>query len=140
MGILTIEDAESQVEVVCYPRQWPSVKPMLTKGAPYRIIGTIRSEGKISLLLDDIDPLPAIREKGADALRIMAETDELPDDFYSSLQAELRKFPGEMPVLLDLQTPDAQVLLKIRTVGVSMDPDLAEKISSISHGQARVVF
>jgi DNA polymerase-3 subunit alpha len=139
MGILIIEDAESQVEVVCYPRQWPSVKPMLIKGAPYRIIGTVRSEGKISLLLDDIDPLPAIKEGNAGVLRIMAAVEELPDDFYSSLQAELGKFPGDMPVLLDLQTPDMQVLLKIRSGGVSMNPDLAEKISSISHGQARIV-
>jgi hypothetical protein len=63
----------------------------------------------------------------------------VPEEFYSLLHTELAKFPGSMPVLLDLQMPDSQALLKIRSLKVSPAPGLAEKIESISMGHAFVV-
>ena len=54
MGILQFEDAENQLEVVCFPRQWPSVKPLLVQGALYILTGTPRDEGGVvSLLLEE---------------------------------------------------------------------------------------
>ncbi|MDR1514271.1 MAG: DNA polymerase III subunit alpha [Synergistaceae bacterium] len=139
MGILSFEDSESQVEVVCFPRQWPHVKPLLAVGSPYVIKGTVRSEGEVSIVLDELEPLAEARAKGAGAVRIRVATEGLPDDFYSSLYSELEKFPGNMPVLLDLQTPDQQGLLKMRTMRVSMVPDLAVRISDLSEGRASVI-
>ena len=139
MGILIVEDAEAQVEVVCFPRQWPSVKPLLSKGAPYLITGTVRNEGEVSLLLEDIAPLSEVRESAQRAVRIRVATMGLPDDFYGSLHTELSKFPGNSPVLLDLQMPDRQALVKIKAIKVSMLPDLAESITNLSEGHASVL-
>jgi DNA polymerase-3 subunit alpha len=139
MGILVMEDSESQVEVVCFPRQWPQVKPMLAVGSPYVITGTVRNEGEVSMVLDELEPLTEVRARRAGAVRIRVATEGLPDDFYSSLYAELGKFPGNMPVLLDLETPDQQGLLKMRAMKVSMVPDLAEKINDLSGGRASVM-
>ncbi|MDR3321833.1 MAG: DNA polymerase III subunit alpha, partial [Synergistaceae bacterium] len=116
MGILVIEDSEAQAEAVCFSRKWPGVKPLLAKGAPYVITGTVRSDGDVSIVLDDIAHLSEVRERNSGAVRIKVATEGLPDDFYSSLHTELGKFPGSMPVLLDLQTPEAQALLKMRSV------------------------
>ncbi len=139
MGILMIEDAQTQVEVVCFPRQWPSVKPLLVKGAPYLVTGTVRNEGEISLLLEDIAPLSEVRERSQCAVRIRVATAGLPGDFYGSLHGELGNFPGNSPVLLDLQMPDRQALVKMKTVRVSMVPDLAERIAVLSEGHASVL-
>ncbi|MDR3254386.1 MAG: DNA polymerase III subunit alpha [Synergistaceae bacterium] len=139
MGILVIEDSESQAEAVCFPRKWPEVKPILVKGAPYIITGSVRNDGDASIIIDDIFTLSEAREKHSGAVRIKIATEGLPEDFYSSLHIELGKFPGNMPVLLDLQTPEAQALLKIRSVKVSMAPGLAERINDLSGGLASVV-
>ena len=138
MGILTVEDSSSKIEVVCFPRQWPHVKPLLSVGSPYVITGTVRSEGETSMVLDEIEPLEGVRERRAGAVRIRVRTEGLPDDFYSLLHSALEKFPGNMPVLLDLETPDQQGLLKMRSMKVSMVPDLAAKITDLSGGHASV--
>jgi DNA polymerase-3 subunit alpha len=139
MGILTVEDSESQVEVVCYPRQWPLVKPLLVPGAPYIITGTVRNEGEVSMVLEEIEPLSEVRARKTGAVRIRVATEGLPDDFYSSLHLELGKFPGNMPVLLDLQTPEQQGLLKMKALKVSMAPDLVSVINDLSGGRASVI-
>jgi DNA polymerase-3 subunit alpha len=139
MGILTVEDSESQVEVVCFPRQWPLVKPLLVPGAPYIITGTVRNEGEVSMVLEEIEPLSEVRAERTGAVRIRVATEGLPDDFYSSLHLELGKFPGNMPVLLDLQTPEQQGLLKMKALKVSMAPDLVSVINDLSGGRASVI-
>lgn len=139
MGILLFEDSQSQVEVVCFPRQWPYVKPLLQIGTPYVISGTVRNEGEISLLLEDLEPLSEVKAKKQGAVRIRVATEGTPDDFYGSLHSELSKFPGNSPVFLDLQMPDSQALLKIKAIKVSMMPDLAERIAALSHGHASIV-
>ncbi len=139
MGILLFEDAESQVEVVCFPKQWPNVKPLLQPGQPYVVTGTLRNEGEISLILDELEPLSEVKARRPGAMRIRVATEGLPDDFYGSLHAELSKFPGNQPVLLDLHMPDTQALLKIRTIKVAAVPDLAERIHALSDGRAAVV-
>lgn len=108
-------------------------------GQPYIVTGTIRNEGEISLILDELEPLSEVKTHKPGALRIRVATEGLPEEFYGSLHAELAKFPGNQPVLLDLQMPDAQALLKIRTIKVSMMPDLAKRIDTLSHGCASVV-
>ncbi|MDR3353489.1 MAG: DNA polymerase III subunit alpha [Synergistaceae bacterium] len=139
MGILMMEDSESQVQVVCYPKQWPYVKPLLQEGSPYVVKGTIRSEGEPSIILDEILPLADVREKGTGAVRIQIRSDGLPEDFYNSLRSELARFPGGAPVMLDLETPDARALFRMRSVKVSMKPELAERVKSLSYGLAAVV-
>ncbi|MDR3332595.1 MAG: DNA polymerase III subunit alpha [Synergistaceae bacterium] len=139
MGILTIEDSECQTEVVCFPRQWPYVKPLLQDGAPYIVKGTLRSENEVSIVLDEMELLSETRARGHAAVRILVHSDGLPDEFFSSLHSELAKFPGSSPVMLDLQMPDAHALLKMRALKVSMAPELAEALSSMSSGRATIV-
>jgi len=139
MGILIFEDAEAQVEVVCFPRQWPSVKPILSKGSPYLFTGTLRNEGEISLILEDLKPLSEVRARQRAAVRIKIAASGLADSFYESLHTELGKFPGNSPVLLDMQMSDRQALVRMKTVKVSMTPELAESISRLSEGRASVL-
>jgi DNA polymerase-3 subunit alpha len=138
-GILTIEDAENQIEAVCYSREWPKVKPILAAGEPYLVCGTLKNDGAPSIIIDKIEPLSETRARGAGMLRIKVAADGLPGDFYSSLSSELKKHPGNLTVLLDLRTQDEQALLKIRSLKVSMEPALAAKINELSGGRAYVV-
>ncbi|MDR3279353.1 MAG: DNA polymerase III subunit alpha [Synergistaceae bacterium] len=138
-GILTFEDSDASVEAVCYSRQWPNVKPLLVAGEPYLITGNIKNEGSISIIIDTIEPLTEVRSRRSPAVRIQVSSDGLPDDFYASLHSELKKFPGNLTVLLDLRTQDELALLKIRSIKVSMAPNLVERISSLSGGRAFVV-
>jgi DNA polymerase-3 subunit alpha len=138
-GILAIEDSESQIEAVCYSREWPKVKPLLAVGEPYLVSGSLKNDGEPSILIDRIEPLSETRARGSGTLRIKVEADGLPGDFYGSLNSELKKHPGNLTVLLDLQTRDEQALLKIRSLKVSMEPALAERINELSGGRACVV-
>lgn len=136
MGILTVEDTDGQAEVVCFPRQWPHVKPLLETGAPYVISGDVRNEGDASLLLKELSPLSEVLEKDAGVLRIRVEGDGLSNDFYDVLYSELAAFPGNLPVLLDLRMPEHHALLKMRSVRVCRTPELAKRIDKLSDGNA----
>ena len=138
MGILTMEDSEAQIEVVCFPRQWQYVKPLLTPGEPYIISGELRSDGSISILLDELEPLAEVRARNSGAVRIQIDTEGLPDSFFGSLHSELSKFPGSSPVMIDLKTPDTQALLKMKSVRVAMNQELADKINALSNGRCVV--
>ncbi|MDR1134091.1 MAG: DNA polymerase III subunit alpha [Synergistaceae bacterium] len=138
-GILTIEDAESQVEAVCYSREWPKIKPILTAGKPYMVRGSLRNDGEVSMIIKTIEPLSETRERTSDTLRIKVAADDMPEDFYGRLQSELKKYPGNLTVLLDLRTRDEEALLRVRSVKVSMEPALADRIGEISGGRAWVV-
>ncbi|MDR3076463.1 MAG: DNA polymerase III subunit alpha, partial [Synergistaceae bacterium] len=100
-GILTIEDADSRVEAVCYSREWPNVKPMLTEGEPYLVSGSLKNDGDPSIIIDKIELLSETRSRASDLLRIKVEADGMPGDFYGSLNSELKKYPGNLTVLLD---------------------------------------
>ncbi|MDR1472506.1 MAG: DNA polymerase III subunit alpha [Synergistaceae bacterium] len=139
MGIMILEDSESQVEVVCFPRQWPEVKSRLVIGAPYLVTGSPRLDGNISLILEDLEPLSEARAKREAAIRIEVAADGLPDDFYGLLRSELEKTPGRSPVLLDIRTSEERALLKMRSIKASIAPDLGARIQSISQGRAAVV-
>ncbi|MDR3165177.1 MAG: DNA polymerase III subunit alpha, partial [Synergistaceae bacterium] len=138
-GILTIEDAESQVEAVCYSREWPKVKPILTAGKPYLVKGSLKNDGEISMIIKTIEPLSETRTRVADTLRIKIAADDMPEDFYGRLQSELRKYPGNLTVLLDLRTRDEEALMRLHSVKVSMKPALADRVSEISGGRAWVI-
>jgi DNA polymerase-3 subunit alpha len=138
-GILTIEDAESQVEAVCYSREWPKIKPILAAGKPYLVRGSLRNDGEVSMIIKTIEPLSETRARTADTLRIKVTADDMPEDFYGNLQSELRKHPGNLTVLLDLRTHDEEALMRLRSVKVSMEPALADRIDELSGGRAWIV-
>jgi DNA polymerase III alpha subunit len=134
-----MEDAESQAEVVCFPRQWPYVTPLLAEGSPSIVRGTVRNEEETSIILDELEPLQDVRSREYGAVRIRIRADGLPDGFFDSLGPELSKFPGSSPVMLEFQTQDSQALLRMRSVKVSLTPELAGMVQSISMGHASVV-
>ena len=139
MGILTMEDSEVQLEVVCFPRQWQYVKPLLTPGEAYIVSGTLRNEGEISMLLEDLEPLSEVRAKNSGAIRIKIDTEGLPDGFFGSLHSELSKYPGSSPVFIDLKMSDTQALLKMKSVRVTMNRELANRVNELSNGRCAVV-
>ena len=138
-GILTFEDAECQIEAVCYSKEWPKIKPILAAGKPYFVRGSLRNDGEVSMIIKTIEPLSETRSRTADTLRIKITADDMPDDFYGHLQSELKKYPGNLTVLLDLRTHDEEALLRVRSVKVSMEPALAGRINEMSGGRAWVV-
>ncbi|MDR1966792.1 MAG: DNA polymerase III subunit alpha [Synergistaceae bacterium] len=138
-GILTLEDSESQIEALCGSKQWPQVKPLLVPGEPYLISGSVKNDGNMSMMIEDIEPLSDARGRRAQSVRILVSSDGLPDDFYGSLLSELEKHPGNLSVLLDLRTRDEQALLRMRSLRVSMAPNLADRINAVSGGRASVL-
>ncbi|MCL2683850.1 MAG: DNA polymerase III subunit alpha, partial [Synergistaceae bacterium] len=138
-GILTLEDADSSVEAVCYSREWPKVKPILNNGEPYLVSGSLKNDGDPSIIIDSIESLSEIRTRAPNQIRVKISAEGLPDDFFGSFQSELKKYPGNLTVLLDLKTGDEQALLRIRSLKVSMEPALAERINELSGGRAYVV-
>jgi hypothetical protein len=91
------------------------------------------------MIIKTIEPLSETRARTADTLRIKITADDMPDDFYGHLQSELKKYPGNLTVLLDLRTHDEEALLRVRSVKVSMEPALAGRINEMSGGRAWVV-
>lgn len=140
MGILQFEDGEDQLEVVCFPRQWPDVKPQLSQGALYVVSGTPRDEGGVlSLILEKIRRLGESQNsfnESPQLARIDVKSAGLPEHFFSVLHKELKDSPGPASVLLRIETDQKSAVLRMKNIRILPTPQLAQRLSLLSDGRA----
>lgn len=103
MGILTIEDNEDNIEVVCYPRDWDPIKDNLSVGQPYVFEGEVKRDREpINIVAKKITPLSEINGKPAYArITIQASLASSPAAFRE-IGKKLHEFPGNSPVLMEI--------------------------------------
>jgi DNA polymerase-3 subunit alpha len=103
-GIITLEDADSGIEVVCYSKEWELMKGSISVGQPYVVEGDLKTDKEPpNLIARKFIPLeefksfpPYVRLK-----IILSFLDER-DFKKKKIGKVLCEFPGQSPILLEL--------------------------------------
>ena len=117
MAFLTLEDLYGRMEVVVFPRTYDRSRTLLKSNKPLLIRGRINynEEMNISIIADQILPIDQVRNggrssslvnnTGADASKrvrslVLAFNDFSQKSLLEQIKPILRRFPGEIPVVL----------------------------------------
>lgn len=118
MGVLTLDDGEKEVRVVCFPKSrngksWSEIKPTLFTGKPYLITGRPDERGDSTVIASDIVPLES-SESSRSYVEISVSFDALRDVSPKKLTSILKNHQGDRNVILKV-TGDSE------TAAVIMD-------------------
>ena len=118
MGILTVEDSDTTVEIVVFPKMWPKVKPYLKMGGLFIIKGQPRSDRGISVLADEIFSEEDFADNLEPHVIISIDSDGLPESFYTSLFKVFSNNPGHHELILKMVSQEQTVVSQIKQVKI----------------------
>ena len=136
MGILTVEDSDTTVEIVVFPKMWPKVKPYLKIGALFFIKGQPRSDRGVSVLADEIFSEEDFEDNLDPHVIISIDADGLSESFYTSLFAVFSKHPGRHELILKLISRGQTIVSFIKQVKIDPTDKYLSELESISGGRA----
>ncbi len=139
MGILELEDTESKIEVVCFPRTWVQVKGMVTTGQVCVVKGRVQERGGLSILADGIVPLEVAEKENDPAVRLRLNVEGLDDGTLREIYRELKGYPGGSPILLEVLTTEGEALLRVKDVRVNPGAPLQRRFDTIAPGRVEVL-
>lgn len=139
MGILEFEDTESKLEVVCFPKAWPTIKGMLDPGKIFFARGRVQDRGGVTLVADEIIPLADIEhcQEPFVKIRLRAKSGALP---FKALCRELKGHPGSCPVLVEYFDEGSMAVVRLKDIRVKPEASLSERLVDLSGGAMEVIL
>ncbi len=138
MGILTIEDADTSVEVVVFPKSWPKYKPFLVNGGLFFVKGQPRSDRGISILADEIFSEEDFAENLEAHVTISVQPEGLEEDFYRGLFSVFANNPGHHTVVLKMVSNEQTIVSMLRQARVDPTEKFYADIEKYAEGRVVV--
>ena len=102
MGQLLLEDSNSSIEMVAFPRVWESVKAQVQVGAPFVVEGRMGDREPKNFIVERLTPLSEAEDAGI--VRIRLKVNLVPQALnVRDFARALRDCRGASPVLLEFQ-------------------------------------
>src|SRR3954468_11681992 len=112
MAFVRLDDSVSQVEVVVFNSTYAACRDFLREDAVIVVKGRVEhKEGEIKIKAFEVVPFDAVPLVGEVRLRVDART--APASFIDELARLIREFPGESPVVVDVDTSDGRKCLRL---------------------------
>jgi len=130
MAFFELEDPLGRVEVIVRPRQMddPKTRDVLTSGEPVVVKGRVKheqrdeeAEEESKLLLDDVTLLSALLSKRTRQVAVSLDAKKLDRAKLQSLRTTLERFPGSIPVSLELSLSGEWSVALVQT-GMNVEP------------------
>ncbi|MEG1502168.1 MAG: DNA polymerase III subunit alpha [Synergistaceae bacterium] len=119
MGILTMEDADTTVEIVVFPRQWLRYKPLLFVGNLYFIKGQPKMDRGVSILADEIFTLEDYQENIEPYITIKIDENDVCDEkFCRELFKICENNPGDYQVKIMIKSDERTLVSVIKRLKV----------------------
>ncbi|EFQ23693.1 DNA polymerase III, alpha subunit [Aminomonas paucivorans DSM 12260] len=138
MGILEFEDTETKLETVCFPKLWQKVKPLLQVGKAYTFSGNVKNDGRLSLLLEEIQPSEEWGRERSPWVRVEITQVDGEEGFFRALARELKGHAGSAPLLVHVEDQGSRVVLHPRSLKVCDTPALRSRLEELFPGRVRV--
>ncbi|MGI6075326.1 MAG: DNA polymerase III subunit alpha [Pyramidobacter sp.] len=143
MGILSLDDGESEVKVICFPkarngRPWLEIKPMLVAGKPYIVTGRPDDRGDGTIIASVVTPFEdGDVEKSYVSISISAEAlREVPRKKFISTLKEHR---GPRTVILKVVDDAETAAMILNSVQVTPCRELEEDLDALfGRGEAQL--
>ena len=113
MAFLRLDDSVSQVEVVVFNSTYAQAREFLHEDAVILVKGRVerQGEGETKVKAFEVLPFDAVPLVGEVRLRVDART--APSTFIDDLARVIKDFPGESPVVVDVDTSDGRKRLRL---------------------------
>lgn len=131
MGILELEDTETKVEVVCFPKQWATIKPLLEMGQVYLVEGNVKEDGKGTLIANEVLPLEVAEREKPPCFCFRFNASGIDDTLLKGLCRELKGHPGPSPVIMHVEMDGALILMKLKGIKVQVTSVLKERLQEM---------
>ncbi|MEM7606618.1 MAG: hypothetical protein AAF411_14770, partial [Myxococcota bacterium] len=134
MAFFEIEDAHGRVEVIVRPRELerdPNLRNVLVSGEPIILEGAVKIEHRgddpdaapePKILLYKAALLEEVLAKKAKYVHVALSVEQLDRDKLMTLKMTLQKFPGPVPVSLEMKNPSDRWSVDIEETGVCVEP------------------
>lgn len=126
MAILEIEDSDSKVGVVCFPRIWAKIKPFIQPGIVIIVKGDLDERGSLSILAKEINTLDNAVSNGDPFIKVTIPEAQYDRRNFRNLLREMKEYPGRSPVLLEIKNENATAVVFVPGLKVKRDVPVGE--------------
>jgi DNA polymerase-3 subunit alpha len=119
MGIMTLEDSDSNIEATVFPRDWEVLKGQIQTGEAYVVEGKLGDREPRNFIVQKMTPLESGFSNSPELVRIRLRADLVAEKLdFKSFAVALKDCPGRSPVLLELADDHDSCVLSLQGVGV----------------------
>ena len=135
MGILSLDDGENQISVVCFPKArngkpWIEIKPTLFPGKPYLVTGRPDDRGDGTIIASDVTMLEEnLSLRSYVEITVSAET--LREVSQKKFLATLKGCRGDRVVILKVEDDMETAAVILNSVRVNPNRELQDALDSL---------
>ena len=131
MGIVEIEDLDSKLEVVCFPRVWEKAKAFCQAGKVILVTGRLEDRGGLAMIAEDVTSLEVAEKEKHQILRLRVPFHMCDEDVLRNLIRTCKSYPGKDQVLVEVYNDKFSALILLNDTLVSLSDELTEKIENM---------
>ena len=142
MAIVSLEDLDSFIEVLVFPRAYRKAPELVKEDNLVYIHGKLnRQEESPKIIAEDIIPLEKVKEKFTKSVLIKMSTLGLEESMMRRVKRAIEKYKGSTPVYIDMISPEGRKIRMAMDQQLFVQPsdELVEEIEGIT-GQGNVKF
>lgn len=142
MAIGLLEDLEGDVEVLIFPKSFAELAPQLKPSSVVFVEGRVAMrEDRARLIAQQIVPIEQGAGKLSQAVELVVRQPGMEKEMLEQLKGLLMKFPGSLPIYLNLQLPDQSVQRLKLSEGFRVEPkqELLESLAQLLGEEAIVL-
>lgn len=135
MAIATLEDMESAVQIIIFPKTYEKYESLVFSTEPVMITGKLEVEDEttIKIFVEEIKTLNEARKKSISAIHINIDPIGLDDSIFNQLKNVLEEHKGACPIYfhVDLKKDDEKIVRAHRTFNIQPTDDLIKKLNNL---------
>ncbi|MBL3538859.1 DNA polymerase III subunit alpha [Aminivibrio sp.] len=132
MGIIEIEDGDSRMEAVCFPKTWASLRGKFSTGQVCFISGFPEERGETSVIARSVFSAEEAGERGSPPyVRVTVFADSLRNVSVKDLFRTLKTYPGKSPVLFEIRNDACSVTILLQDVRVDPGAPIASAVQEV---------
>ncbi|MFE3447891.1 DNA polymerase III subunit alpha [Nonomuraea sp. NPDC059194] len=134
-AIVTVEDMDSAVECLFFPKNWELYSPELREDAVVSVGGQINNrDGAISVFANDLTPIDVsgVTSDSGHPITIQLREERLNQQLVEELRNVLKMHQGKVPLRINLRKPNGKVaVLAVPEFPVSSEPSFAADVKAL---------
>lgn len=138
MGILTIEDADTTIEVVVFPKMWPKYKPLLIAGELIFIKGQPKFDRGTSILADEIFFEDNYTKNLERHVTIVLDSEQCSEEFFRDLFKIFSNNRGNQNVILKILSPENTVVSVLKQQKIDLTEKFIKEFEEYSRGRVSI--
>ena len=123
MAIVTLEDLDSFIEVLVFPKAYRKAPDLIKEDGLVYIHGRLNlREEEPKLIAEDMIPLEKVKERFTKAVLVKIDTTGADQDQLIKVKVALSRYKGNIPVLVDLISPEGRKIRLAADKELSVSP------------------